>query len=88
MRVLNYSHPLTDEQRAQLEALVGQPIGEVRQISAHFDQQAEFGPQLEALIQAAGLSPAAPRCRQASASPSSAMASSSSPASRKSSTFQ
>lgn len=57
MLILNYSHPLTDDQQTQLEHLIEQPINEVRQIPVQFDQQADFASQVESLIEAAHLSP-------------------------------
>lgn len=55
MLVLNYSHPLTSEQRAQLEALVGEPL-EVRDLAAHLDLAQPFAEHAVALADAAGLS--------------------------------
>lgn len=55
MIVLNYSHPLTDEQRAQLEALAGQPVEQVIAVPVQFDVAAPFGPQVAALVEATGL---------------------------------
>ncbi len=59
MLILNFSHPLTEAQRAQIEALTGQPIEEVRRIPTHFDQEAPFIPQVIALAEACQLSPEA-----------------------------
>jgi len=56
MLILNYSHPLTDDQCNQIEGLINQPIAEVRHIPVQFDQQAEFVSQVAGLIQAAQLS--------------------------------
>lgn len=55
MLVLNYSHPLTSEQRAQLEALVGEPL-EVRDLATHLDLAKPFAEHAVALADAAGLS--------------------------------
>jgi len=57
MLLLNFSHPLTEDQRAQIEALTGQTIAEVRDIPVHLDVTRPFGPQVAALAAAAGLSP-------------------------------
>ncbi len=59
MLILNYSHPLTEEQQATIETLIKQPIGEVRHIPAQFDHHQPFAPQIEALIAEANLTPAA-----------------------------
>jgi len=53
--VLNYSHLLTDEQRAQLEALAGQPVEQVIAVPVQFDVAAPFGPQVAALVEVTGL---------------------------------
>ncbi len=55
MLILNYSHPLTDDQCKQIETLINQPVSEVRQILVQFDQQTEFAPQIARLIEAAQL---------------------------------
>lgn len=57
MLILNYSHPLTPDQRSQLEALAGAPIAEVREIPAQLALDAPFAPQATALADAAGLTP-------------------------------
>lgn len=49
MIVLNFSHPLTDEQVAQLEHLTGQTVDRTIERPAHFDNGEEFGPQVTAL---------------------------------------
>jgi hypothetical protein len=50
MLLLNFSHPLPPDQLARLETLTGQPIER--------DPQAELVPQVVALAEACGLSPA------------------------------
>ena len=56
MILLNFSHPLTLEQLAQLEAMVGCPI--LRSIARmpHFDEQQPFEPQLAGLLDKSELS--------------------------------
>lgn len=56
MLILNYAHPLTAEQRAQVEGLVGEKISEVKQIKAHLNQGEPLLPQIITLVDAAGLS--------------------------------
>lgn len=58
MFILNYSHPLTHDQLAQLEALTGQSIAEVRDIPAQFDLDTPFAQHALALAEAAALTPA------------------------------
>ncbi|MGQ9459189.1 MAG: CRISPR-associated protein Csx15 [Anaerolineae bacterium] len=57
--VLNFSHPMTPEQVAQLAALMGVGEGEleVRRVPAQFDLDAPLHPQVVALADACGLSP-------------------------------
>lgn len=56
MLILNYAHPFTDEQLAQIETLVGGAVSEVKQIKVHLDQARPLLPQVIALADAAGLS--------------------------------
>jgi len=57
MLLLNFSHPLTPEQIAQIEALSGQPVDDLRAIPVQFDPDRPFAPQAEALVQSVALSP-------------------------------
>ncbi|MDW8172383.1 MAG: CRISPR-associated protein Csx15 [Anaerolineae bacterium] len=50
MHVLNFSHPLTEEQQQALFEQVGQPIASVRQIRTQLDVSASFQPQIVALL--------------------------------------
>jgi hypothetical protein len=56
MLILNFTHPLTAEQRAQIEALANTPITEVRTIPVRIDQHEPLEPQITAIIEALGLS--------------------------------
>jgi hypothetical protein len=58
MILLNFSHPLTDPQRSQIEALTRTTI--TREIAAmpQFDEQQPFAPQVEALLAEIDLTPA------------------------------
>ena len=57
MILLNFSHPLTPEQVAQVEALTGQKVVAVHQLPAQFDNQEPFLPQLGALLKSIPLTP-------------------------------
>lgn len=58
MILLNFSHPLSAEQRAGVEALAGTPITRVIDAPAQFDPQQPFAPQLDALLEKVPLTPA------------------------------
>ena len=57
MIVVNFAHPLTDAQRAQIETLSGQTIERVIDVPTHFDEGQPFAPQVAALVARAGLTP-------------------------------
>jgi len=57
MIVINFAHPLTDAQKAQIEDLTGQAIERVIAVPVHFDHGQPFQPQLEALMARIPLSP-------------------------------
>lgn len=50
MILINFSHPLTESQREQLESLTGTSITRLIELMPHFDEQAPFVPQLAALL--------------------------------------
>lgn len=54
--LLNFSHPLTGEQAAELEAQLRSPVA-IRTVPAQFDHALPFAPQVAALADAAGLGP-------------------------------
>ncbi|XWX03073.1 CRISPR-associated protein Csx15 [Aggregatilineales bacterium SYSU G02658] len=57
MTLLNFSHPLTEAQRQQLAALIGQPVEQVIEVKSHFDVMEPFGPQVVALVDGLGITP-------------------------------
>ncbi|MEA3396263.1 MAG: CRISPR-associated protein Csx15, partial [Chloroflexota bacterium] len=59
MLILNYAHPLTEAQLAQLAALTGETGAEVRDIRAQLDLAQPFAAQATALAAAAQLAPEA-----------------------------
>lgn len=50
MILLNFSHPLTEEQISQIEGLTGQRIRRIVQLAVHFDHDQPFLPQLRDLV--------------------------------------
>ncbi len=57
MIVLNFAHPITEEQRAQIEALTGQSLARVVDIPSQIDVQKPIAPQVTAMADAVGFSP-------------------------------
>ncbi|PWH15971.1 MAG: TIGR02221 family CRISPR-associated protein [Ardenticatenia bacterium] len=55
MILLNFGHPLTPEQRGQIEQLAGQPIDRLIEVPTHFDQAQPFAEQVRALVDSLGL---------------------------------
>lgn len=56
MLVLNFSHPLTDQQRVQIETLAATSIEEIRTIRVQIDQNEPLEPQVSAIVDAVELS--------------------------------
>ena len=56
MIVLNFSHPLTEEQKNQIETLAGEEIKEIRELRVSFDNGESFVPQVAELVDSCGLS--------------------------------
>jgi hypothetical protein len=50
MLLLNFSHPITPTQAAQIEALTGQLLARTIDLLTQFDEQQPFGPQLQTLL--------------------------------------
>jgi len=57
MIVLNFSHPVSPEQQQQIEAITGQTIARLIDISSQVDVQQPLAPQVVAMADAAGLAP-------------------------------
>ncbi len=64
MLILNFTHPLTPDQRAQIEALAYTTVEEVRTIPVQIDQAEPLEAQIIAIVEAAGLSPEEWQTRQ------------------------
>jgi hypothetical protein len=58
MILLNFSHPLTPDQRAAIEQLTGTPLTQELHAPAQFDHQQPYAPQLAALMAQVPLSAA------------------------------
>ena len=56
MIVLNFSHPLTPDHLAQIEALTGQAVERVMDALAQFDHAQSFPDQVTTLLDSLGLS--------------------------------
>lgn len=57
MIVLNFSHPLTSDQVAQIELMVGESVERIVEVPSHFDESNSFGPQVTELADRCELSP-------------------------------
>lgn len=56
MLILNFTHPLTDEHKTQIETLAGMKVEEIRTIPVQIDQEQSLEAQIRALVEAAQLS--------------------------------
>ena len=56
MLILNFTHPLTPDQRAQIEALANTSIDEIRTIPVQINQAKPLEPQITTIVDAVGLS--------------------------------
>ncbi len=56
MILLNFSHPITDEQRRVIEQMTGQRV-DIIMIPSQMDVQQPLAPQMAAMVEAAGLTP-------------------------------
>lgn len=57
MIILNFSHPLTSEHLAAIEALTRNSIAQVQDLPIHFEQSRPFQPQLQLVLEQVTLSP-------------------------------
>ncbi len=57
MLLLNFSHPLTPEQKAAIEGFIQQPISRLVEPGAQLEVTAPFVPQIAAMIDQVGLTP-------------------------------
>ena len=59
MLILNFSHPLTPDHVAQVEAITGQAVERVIEVKSQVDVQAPLSPQITAMVESCKLAPAA-----------------------------
>lgn len=64
MLILNFTHPLTDEHKAQIESLAGTSIDGVRTIPVQIEQDEPLAPQIAAIIDASRVTPEEWQTRQ------------------------
>ena len=57
MILLNFSHPITPEQQAQIEALTRRPLERIIALPIHFDQSQPFLPQLREILKTVTFTP-------------------------------
>lgn len=57
MLILNFTHPLTEEQERRIEAMAGRKIGRTIAVMPQFEEAERFAAQTEALLEGADLSP-------------------------------
>ncbi len=55
MILINFAHPITEQQRAQIEALTGRAIERVVDVPAQLDNMQPFEPQVMELLDKVGL---------------------------------
>ncbi len=55
MLILNFTHPLTNEQKAQIGEIAGATIDEVRTIPVQIEQAEPLEPQIRAIVDAVQL---------------------------------
>lgn len=59
MIVLNFNHPMSEDQIDQLEQLAGQVVDRLQEFSVHFDNARSFGEQVVELADRVDLTPRA-----------------------------
>ena len=57
MIVLNFAHPLTEEQILQLEEIIGEKVEEIREFKVSFDNAKPFAEQVKELVDGCDMTP-------------------------------
>lgn len=55
MHIINFAHPLTPEQLAEIESLVGEKITEVTEAPSQIDPDKPIEPQIQVILDGTGL---------------------------------
>jgi hypothetical protein len=58
MLLINFAHPLTAAQRADVERVSGQAVERVIEVKTQLDHERPFGSQVRQVVEAVGLTPA------------------------------
>ena len=57
MKILNFAHPLTDDQLQEIQALVGVKITAVLEIPSQISTETPLAPQIEKMLDSTGFTP-------------------------------
>lgn len=57
MLILNFSHPLTEDQKAQIKTLTGQEITKIDNVASQMDNARPFAAQIHRMVEEIALSP-------------------------------
>ncbi len=57
MHLLNFAHPLTDEQRQRTEQLLGEPLKKILQVHVQIETQKPLAPQVQRLLEQIDFTP-------------------------------
>ena len=57
MYLLNFAHPITEQQQQQVESLLGEPIASLRHIPVQVDTEQPLAPQVQKLIEQIDFTP-------------------------------
>ncbi len=58
MLLVNFAHPITEAQKAQVEKLAGRAVERILDVKTHFDPALPFAEQATALVESIGLTAA------------------------------
>ena len=55
MILINFGHPISEDQRAAIESLAGSPVSRLIDVETHFDSASSFDAQARQLVDSVGL---------------------------------